>query len=191
MNNGRILTESDFAGLPYWACVGFAARCARRIEPLYRHGLRRCNRGTYDAPRYERVVERAIRMAEESAKRGRRSDTFSANESDPFVRTAVRAVLALTPTPEYAAYAGVAADAAEGAVLQPERAVEAAAASFENCLQAIGREDLDRLCEAMHDDFEWVKRWSKSGGISSTKRVPPEFFERPLWPSGLPDGWPL
>src|SRR4051812_42839932 len=32
----RVPTEQDLAALPLWARVAFAARCARRVLPLYR-----------------------------------------------------------------------------------------------------------------------------------------------------------
>ena len=51
-------TRDELAALPRRANVAFAARCARRVQPLYRSKYKR----------HVQAVERAIAMAERFAK---------------------------------------------------------------------------------------------------------------------------
>ena len=52
------VTKEDFEKLPRWAVVAFAARCARRVQPLFKAGWP-------DAPGDSiRAVEHAVDTAE-------------------------------------------------------------------------------------------------------------------------------
>ncbi len=176
--NSTLPTEEEIAKLPRWARVAFAARCARRVLPLYRH---------YRSHPEHRIFiqdpEWSVRIAEESAANGRSHTDASIgyeeaasvvyedeNPADEAAHNATNA----------AAYA--AADAGDNN--RPARAWFAmnyalAASKPLVAISSLVRRDFDQLAQV-----GCAKHWDDS------TPVPPEVFG-PLWPEGPPKGWPV
>jgi hypothetical protein len=69
----KLPTKKGIAELPQWARVAFAARCARRVLPLFKHFWK-------DAPQKHVVaVTRAVELAERSAAEAKYNDPGRAN----------------------------------------------------------------------------------------------------------------
>lgn len=69
MDNDRVPTEEEIAQLPRWARVAFAARCARRVQPLF------CELLPNPLPRHVDAIEDAITVAEVAASIGINADS--------------------------------------------------------------------------------------------------------------------
>ena len=176
----KIPSEDDIRQLPRWARLAFAARCARRVLPLFQHSWP-------DAPaEYVQVLERAVAVAETSATTAW-GDLFGIDYSTPVfavceasidavpqsrllcvanVGLAARAALAAADEVRFAAFAAKAAtDSAWGAGLKQSEMTPAIARDFQTLL---ARAEL----------------WT------DYTPVPAEVFG-PLWPNGVPEGWPV
>ncbi len=173
--NTSLPTEAEITKLPRWARVAFAARCARRVQPLY---------GTNTPPpipRYIEAISRAIRLAESCAAQASVepiefttavSDAYSARvgTSDPSYSVARAAMNAADCPPKPAEAAEIVRQAVDAAN-QAVSAVTSIASDL--------RRDFDQLLNLALTD-----RWHAS------TPVPPEVFG-PLWPEGPPKGWPV
>lgn len=173
-----------------WAHVALAERCAERLAPPI---------DPYPGDPAKSAVARAIRIAREAALRGA-----------PAEREAVEAVrIALLdqvhrPWQDARISAHLhphALHAVESALFGAERApgdthLDQALLSMQRGIAEIVYPDITwqplpalwvhlgaRAGRAVHDDAQWLSRWSAGDG------VPPSFFERELWPEGPPVAW--
>lgn len=189
-------TEMEIAKLPRWAVVAFAARCARRVQPLFQAHWP-------DAPdKYASTLEFGIELVERVAAGNADANitgaelaagnaasaqvaavaannvAIAANAEDDKV-AAVNAASAVRHAADAAGHGGH-GDQAAGAAASAALAAAAAgsqAASGRNVTKAI-RLDFDRLRNAtVHEKWD------------DQTPVPPEFFGS-LWPDGEPKGWP-
>jgi hypothetical protein len=178
-------SREELGKLPRWTIVAFAARCARRVQPLFKALWPK-------APaKHCKAVEGAIRLAEFSAATGRvaawRGATWRATG-----RVATRrAATWRAPEADYAAFAAyVAANAAIAADAAPDAARAAyAAVHAATPNRAGGKGWRDAVVRATRVDIEKVKTAAKKERWTDETPVPPEFFG-PLWPEGEPAGWP-
>lgn len=167
----RTRDREALARLPRWACVAFAARCARRVQPLYKLAWA-------DAPDRERhvaAIDRAITLAESCA--GAAADAGAGAAADAVDARAADAANAAARAAGYAAGYAAAADADADAD---------AAAAYAAAYAAAGDAAANA---AMQRDVALLAAAAKDEGWTDRTPVPPAFFG-PLWPEGVPEGWP-
>jgi hypothetical protein len=156
-------------GLPRWARVAFAARCARRVEPLFRQAWP-------DAPvELVEAVQRAVECAETSASVA--SIRYVAPERALAADEAAhRASFAPKPVASGGAYdcAHAAANAAGTVAYPAEAAMGAyyAALDAAQALESILGED----SRSILDDLEALVRAAREGKWTDETAVPPDFF---------------
>lgn len=191
-------TRKDLERLKRWAQVAFAARCARRVQPLSEALWR-------DAPaKHIIALERATVLAERSAADAR-VDAVDAADAHAHAHAVFGA--AKTVVARYAANA--AAYAAAAAAWAADRADNAARAANAVAYAAAGYADADadgpgaaftadagRVIDAVdadaaaRSDFDLLETAVRDEEWTDDTPVPPEFFG-PLWPDGTPEGWPV
>ena len=177
-NPPSLPTEEEIATLPRWARVAFAARCARRVLPLFTHFWP-------NAPEeHIKEVVDDIKAAEQYARKAAPAIDFN---------DAVVAALAarMTKFPLAAVVARAAAraiqSAKDGHVDDNAReAAEAAAAAAE---AADAARIPSGICPIIRRDFDHLARFVQWQHWTDDTPVPPEVFG-PLWPEGPPAGWP-
>ncbi|HVK17520.1 MAG TPA: hypothetical protein VM533_11280 [Fimbriiglobus sp.] len=183
--NTSLPTQEEIAKLPRWARVAFAARCARRVMPLFMHFWP-------NAPE-EHIKEVAddVEAAEQYARKAAPAIDFN---------DAVVAALAarMTKFPLAAVVARAAAraiqSAKDGHVDDNAReAAEAADAAAEAADAAAEAADAARILGGIRPiirrDFDHLARLAQWQHWTDDTPVPPEVFG-PLWPEGPPAGWP-
>lgn len=167
--NTTLPTEEEIAALPRWAQVAFAARCARRVLPLYI--------STWPQGQEPYEVERAtLAEVEESARRGQntlRSRVAYGTVFAGMPPVAANVASALGDVALSVLTSGLPAHHALSAIHQ----AHSAAAEVADIQPQI-RRDFDHLARLA----EW-QRWTDD------TPVPPDVFG-PLWPEGPPPGWP-
>lgn len=199
-------TEKDLESLPRWAKVAFAARCARRVQPLFQ---------SYwpGAPKeHTKTIERAISDAEGSARVGRATiSTLEAARSARDVADAAFAHVgayfnlgdAVLVSAAYAA-AATAASAATAAttdivdagvnvaVVDTAKAAVAAVKGASADLSSVSADAArDTVMTAMWHDVNRLQALAEAGAWTNETPVPASFFDEPLWPYGVPEAWPL
>lgn len=185
MSNDARPFEQKIRTLPRLAQVAFAARCARRVQPLFRYYWP-------EAPDDGLLaIDRAIDTAEQSAVNV--WEVMSqlrahGDASSAFLAIAVAARnAAATATHAIARSAGyTAADAAAAAVVligkSPPARMEGAA---DTALSAVKQAEPLILA-----DFETLVRLARDNNWTNDTPVPQNVFG-PMWPSGVPDWWPI
>ncbi|MEM8495504.1 MAG: hypothetical protein AAF663_08980 [Planctomycetota bacterium] len=176
MNNqdqNQRLTAYDLKGWPRSACVAFAARCARRVQPMFLADWP-------DAPAgHTEALETAITLGEQLA-----AKAVSVGAADrAAARAAARAAIAARANAtDYKA----AAHAAHAAVAAADAARSASAYAYAAARAA-------RVAKAARADvtteYTKLKQAIDRGDIDHDTPVSPSFFG-PMWPDGVPDGWP-
>ena len=190
-----IPTEKELATLPRWACVAFAARCARRVQTLYKLFWP-------EAPvEHVETLDKVITLVQASAA-GPSSTSDSAFDAN--VTAAAAAVYAANVTAAAAAAANAAYAAAEAAEAANAAAnvtaavypyAYAAAAAAAAAANAAARAAYAAYAAAnayaaaaMRRDYELLKAAAKAEQWTNDTPVPPAFFG-PLWPFGKPEHW--
>jgi hypothetical protein len=170
-------SEEEITKLPRWARVAFAARCARRVLPLY---------GSF-RPGSSEPIEKlnpawAVNEAEQSA-----ADATAGPRTASGYDAAAAGYYAADDPHDEAAYS--AANAAAYAVADAsddQRSVRAFVAMNHAAHAAKSLADL-RL--HIRRDFDHLARLAEWQHWTDDTPVPPEVFG-PLWPEGPPPGWP-
>jgi hypothetical protein len=211
----EVPSREEIAKLPRWAQVAFAARCARRVQPLFKVFWP-------EAPaEHCEAIERAIRLAESSAGSARlpahaadadaadaarnaaEDAAKAAEDKDDDIEDAYTAAEDVEDAAKAADAADAAADAADAAnaanendedddedddedAAEAANAVADAADAANRWGRAPSRESVVRVIRM---DFEKLKAAAKKERWTNETPVPPEFFG-PLWPEGEPPGWP-
>ncbi|HEX4612920.1 MAG TPA: hypothetical protein VH092_32305 [Urbifossiella sp.] len=99
-NEVKLPTEDDIRRLPRWARVAFAARCARRVAPLFQQFWPKA------LPKHVRAVEHAVEIAEQAT-----ADADLDAADAEFARIEAQQKAAPPPPPDEAARAVAAAAA--------------------------------------------------------------------------------
>lgn len=174
----KLPDEKDIAKLPRWAQVAFAARCARRVLPLFKYDWP-------DAPeKHVQAVENAVHLAEDSAAHAYSAGVAADDAADDASDAA------------YAAYDARAADAYDSydAAYATSYAAHAAAydaataAAAATAATAAARVRAGTLFAIVSDYARLVDRAHEEQWTDDTP-VPPAVFGA-LWPDGPPPGWP-
>lgn len=196
--------RKELLGLSHRAVVAFAARCARRVQPLFRS----------DNPTHVNAIDHAIALAE----------AFASGEKMTITTVDVRVAAAKTAYDDanaatYAAYAVADADEAIAAkadanayttgvydVIHPTdradiaraaaaRATTAAATSAADAANAAVTEASNKttriiVINAIRSDLKALRNAVAHCELGKDTPVPPSFFGL-LWPNGKkPHGWP-
>jgi hypothetical protein len=192
----ELYSPEHLVAVPLRALVALAARCARRVQPLWgdldperqaqleraleiAEGVARGTRSTLDARRAEgvSVSEWSARRPDYAAWRtssGAAIYALACACCDDPQEAAAAATLALRET--HFAAAGDAADLGEA-----ERRTE-------NAFSALGDSPLHRIAIAVRRDFQRVRELAGDQGRGDEAPVSPEVFG-PLWPDGTPTPW--
>jgi hypothetical protein len=195
-----MVTEEDLKRLPLRAIVAFAARCARRVRPLYR--LPTDDPG---AAEHEHAVERVLKMAESFAA-GERSVVAESNDTRAAAARAAGAAGAkylvlddpsvgattLTAAALAAASAEAASASAEAAADRiPATALEAADRAADAALSAAARatDELTTIRTAVAADYERLIQLRLGNHPDLGDPVDPSESGPlgPLWPDGEPE----
>jgi hypothetical protein len=194
----QIPKKEEIVKIPVFAMIAFAARCARRVQPLFVACWT-------DAPKkYIQAIEDAISLAEKTAKTGEHPDqeekksvsnilyeAIDAAERDYVIDTYVAlsakcALDAATKVPLKAA-TGLPRTAANYIADYASKAVDAAAQAAKKYLST---DDTYKVfLKAVWSDFDKLKTKAKEKGWSNSSPIPKHFFGD-LWPEGKPNGWP-
>jgi hypothetical protein len=176
--NNTLPLKDEVIKLPKWARVAFAARCMRRVIPMYRHHMPTASDTDLDAlwrsiEAGEQAAELALDTSSISAMAdGLRvagqalqnaADVFGDDQNSPKAQSVAMIALAAATT-------GMLAD------MSPFIANHAVGDAFDITLTI--RKDFDHLGRLA----EW-QHWTDD------TPVPPDVFG-PLWPEGPPPGWP-
>ena len=208
-------TPDELAKLPRRAVVAFAARCARRAQPLFA--------AEWAAPRdFLEAIDRAIGLAESFAAAAKpaydaakAAANAAADAADVAANVAANVVADAAPKPAYfaaiaganaaaaaaaAKFADVAANVANAAanvayaaanadtVTDVASAAAHAAAVYAN--SAYAADTVDVATSGVLRDFVRLRAAAQTENWTNNDTpVPPEFFG-PMWPDGEPEGWP-
>jgi hypothetical protein len=184
----------DLARLPLRAVVAFAARCARRVLPLFMQDAR-VSDGKVDAE----AVERAVRIAEDSgaglpvsAAEAVAAEVEAEAAAEP-VHRVVGGDGTVMSVPSLglagAASNRAAAAAASAARFEADKNIRAAANSAAWAGAYACEAGGPAAKAAVERDWALLKAVAETFRPSGAAAFPPEFFG-PLWPDGEPPGWP-
>lgn len=169
------VTQKEIASLPRLARVAFAARCARRVQPLVLYSAPTLAKKHVDA------INHAIGMAERvAAAEDLTAKTLHAAAAAAYVAAAHTAYTAA------AAAASAAATSADSAAAYAVAAADAAAYAA----PGLGGHWKDATRRAMRLDFEMLYGAATREAWTDATPVPPEWFG-PLWHKNPPPGWPV
>jgi hypothetical protein len=180
----KLPSSTELRTLPRWAQVAFAARCARRVAPIYRYLWP-------DAPQADQTaVENAIRVSESAAGSAAfTADAFAPYAFAAFAAAAAAAVTYAAAVAKAAAYAVKAAAAAYAA----KAAVVDAAAAARYMAEAAATDDNNivgvKINTLIRRDFDALLSWARNNSAADSTPCPP-VVAGPLWPEGVPKGWP-
>jgi hypothetical protein len=187
MCEASMITTIELKQLPRNALVAFAARCARRVQPLYRLPANAPDRLTHIA-----AVENAILIAEKCRAEAPRAEGASAAEATRAGSDAASAAEAASADDLGSARAGdAAATAAFAASIAHLVTISCATASavLEAVRAAVSFADSRVVEKDMSRDLDHLLKASLAECWIDATHVPPEFFG-PLWAAGPPKGWP-
>lgn len=182
-------SEEDLGELPRRAVIAFAGRCARRVQPLYKHLW-------LDAPQeHVYALNHTITLVENSAVSPVSTSDFRAATAADDAGIAADAADAYASA--FAAFAASAAAAATvGSALHGADAADEASDAVRTYCTSASAEDASyddvatvNADAAMRRDYELLKAAAESEEWTDETPVPSEFFG-PLWPGGVPEGWP-
>ena len=182
--------------LPHWARVAFAARCARRVQPLLRGHWPDVKRERIDA------VERAIDLAERSAAQGRPEDGLD----EAILHAVMAAGAALRqvydvpnstePAPRDETDAAIASQTAKAAENTAEAARAEAPKSARCALEAFGfayaaATDAGQpaIIRYIRRDFAILRCAARSKGWTDKTPVPASFLQILSNDAGPPRPW--
>lgn len=200
----KVPSEDEIRELPRWARVAFAARCARRVQPLFLRFWKNAPRESVEA------IERAIAFAEYVGSSGLTDVVHSISavskmayipQSDEYseqVRKATHS--AASASSAYAAMAASdAADAANSNAAAVHSAMtnsiiaagswSASSAESDKVVYTQATAAANAVRSAMRRDYALLRKASERLGWDDETPVPVAFFG-PLWPMGEPEGWP-
>jgi len=177
----EIPTKEEIEQLPRWARVAFAARCARRVQPLYVIAWPDAHKN------HIRDIDAAITLAEEAAENavknakislaaaGNAADSagYVGDDIDAYHAVGYTAVRAATYAAATAAFAADSANPVEDAISISNVVAAAREAVFIEITHV--RRDLDLLLAKALEE-----KWD------AKTPVPPTVFG-PMWPGGEPE----
>lgn len=178
----KLPTKEDIAQLPIWAIVAFAARCARRVQPLF-------TRAWPDAPKeHVQAVDEAITFSEKAAANAKTAtkNTYAyASKALHVIDTVPKDAFAkdtAAKTANAAYNAAYAAFVANNAIAVATAAMSATYAAAHATKAA--KDAAASICR----DFDILKETAEREHWTGNTPVPQKVFG-PMWPDGKPKGW--
>mgnify|MGYP001476120194 CR=1 FL=1 len=178
----RLPTEEELRTLPRWAAVAYAARCARRVQPLFTHFWP-------DAPpEHVEAVDKAINCAITAAASAGAEHSPAMAERTEAANTVARAIGAAKAVGQMnAAFvanaAHAAAHAARGDSLSASAAFDASAHASH------AADNSPEIAEACSSDFGLLGGMAVETDLHDGSAVLSSDLG-PLWHFGEPSGWP-
>jgi hypothetical protein len=177
------VTEEELKQLPRWAIVAFAARCARRVQPLYvKHNP--------DAmPNHVQAIDKAITLAEATASGGVATDMELRDAIRVALAAANAAYVPNAPAADVAytaahAAAALAANAANAALVSNAAAFAAANAAA----NAANVANVAAFAYAARADYDLLLELAKRLHWTDASPVDVGLLG-PLWPVGMEPEW--
>lgn len=171
-NEATLPTEEEIAQLPRWARVAFAARCARRVLPLFR------KRWSTASEEQVRAIHSAVELAENSAAAAAYSVAITAGARFTANAAAAAAINARAANARAAANAAVAASAANIAVNAAAEFADADAANAAALATANADAAGSRVATpSIRADFQRILDESQRGKWDDNTPVAPSIFE--------------
>ena len=192
----QIPTKEEIAKLPRWAQVAFAARCARRVQPIFKAGWSDAPKELIDA------VEITITFAEDSAAAPTAAERAATHANNAALAASAASAAAskaayASPTSfaitiaarsaQVAAHAADASTAAYNALSTDSAAIHAASTAHEASRAAMAY--ASAVASAMRVDFDYLLSLSERENWKDNTPVPTGVFG-PIWPHAEPEGWP-
>jgi hypothetical protein len=196
-------TRDEVLALPFWPRVAFCARVARRLLPLVDH----C-RETEVPPEYKylikpghaRAVRRCVRQTELAAANAavvnekvlydaQGAAYVAASQAEFAANLAQRPKYSPQYAASYAAHTAAIAGSAAFHLLKPDWNIEFGLAVFFATEAGKAMNAAEAVEAALRADYETLKRRIEGKGWGAETAVSPKVFG-PLWPQGLPQGWP-
>ena len=191
--NTTLPTEAEIAAVPRWARVAFAARCARRVLPLFRHNWP-------DAPNaFSLRLSWVVELVESVAQYNDASEA----ESGPLTCAAYVVDAAINSRRNRQRAAKVIHATTKALVVFRDETnplfqslfapvAKNAAVAIADCTAA-SREEYDAAWQAavttLRNDFDRIAHVAAVRYWTDNSPVPPDVFG-PLWPDGPPARWP-
>lgn len=205
-------TNHDLRALPRWARVAFAARCARRVEPLFRYfwpdaaasdmaAIAVAVQTAEDAARYAGVAAVEPSRAHLYPASWLNNDNYAASTASGGY-AAANAAAAAAEVAYAAAHRVPRGNAVRGNAPAPANAATFAARTAvslaTDCCGVVAHAAAIAACDvdsafgvnaiaAMNRDFQLLKEQSQAESWDDSTPVPPELLG-PLWPDGPPRG---
>lgn len=181
-------TPEEIKALPSRAIVAFAARCARRVQPLFLKGP------LEPSFRVARVFEKAIIFAERFAQFGSFFEVvggFAQTLEETFGD--LDSNRAHADLPKYALNAPAAAMLAFQSFSTGAASIDAAALTAVRAADSCSPSEVEmrhKIVQAIRSDFNLLLIKSKRQNWTNDSGVPSYFFGT-MWPDGEPAGWPV
>lgn len=187
MSEPRIPTEVEIETLPRRARVAFAARCARRVLPLFRHYW------PNSPVEHVAAIIRAVEVTEQAAATTQANVDAAPTAAVASASVAVASVAAAARSHHTATTTDYSEAIAEHVARVAEHSSVAAARFSSAAVYRAAKRVLKAApaaADAMLADFNALVYAAAQGQWTDDTPVSPEFFG-PLWPHGTPLGWPI
>lgn len=169
-------SQEELATLPRWAIVAYAARCARRVQPLFADSALPLSQ-VHDSAflKVIHLVEQAASHPEDA------SGLIAADLSLADARERSHAGKAI---------GGSAATADSGFHRNKSQSIASAAYTAESSFLAAKLHVEEHvICQVIRSDFELLRGLAQREGWTDDSPVDVRLLG-PLWPDGVPEGWP-
>ena len=206
-NEQNVPAKGEIALLPRGAQVAFAARCARRVFPLFKayclkapkENIARVQRAIETAenafplstaPSHSLSLNSSIGAFFSSAFAAPPHETDQGGTHNASARAAASAAHAATTA--WLANEAVSAPAERASYASDSVSTAASGAAYiaAEAARAINDEVRARTIVAFQRDLEKLNTFAQKEGWDDNTQVPPEFLGE-MWPDGLPQGWPV
>lgn len=194
MTHTDLPKSENIKTLPRWAMVAFAARCARRVQPLFR--------ASWPTAPDKRVIalDKAVMLSERSAAYADADEGAFAYAAvagaDVAFAGVVKAKVKVNAKAAAKAAAYAAYTAAKAAAYTADKAADKAADITDITAAAAAKAAACAACATnatnatILRDFQLLKVAAQKENWDDDTPVSPAFFG-PMWPNGIPAGWPV
>jgi hypothetical protein len=179
----QILKKEKIAELPVFAMISFAARCVRRVKPLFGTSWSKM------PGEYIQIIENSIALVEKTAESGQKPAPKSIDTTIDYDSIAGEAKNANDYVSAYIAYA---VKHLQTTLYFPpiadnyiaEQATNAVNASLEAAKNYLSTDEYNVFLKVVWRDFDELKAKAEKG-----EPIPHNLLGE-LWPEGKPPGWP-
>lgn len=171
--NVTLPSDEEIAELPRWARAALAARCARRVLPLFLHDWPKA-----PASHVQSITETVLH-----------AEVGAATASVPFA--AMAASVSTTSAAAAVASAQIAAGVADAVAAAAETVETVSSRDFVLPVVAtiVSAVAAGVTAASVRYDFDTLRQRATAGAWTDDTPVPPTVFG-PMWPFGTPKDWP-